>query len=170
MTRRWGSWLRWGNWLRLRRGMPQGELLPPLLRYDPSEWHDNTSPGTGKIIKDGQIMYQITKEENTDGCCFFGIYENQIVAIMGITPGTLICMMTSSNGNIFLVTGSLCGEFTGHRWIPLTKAIDAELWCFLWFFAWINGWVNNREAGDLRRPCAHYDVIVMACQITEIHL
>ena len=21
---------------------------------------------------------------------------------------------------------------TGHRWIPRTKAIDAELWCFLW--------------------------------------
>ena len=27
--------------------------------------------------------------------------------------------------------------------------------------AWINGWVNNYEAGDLRRHCAHYDVIVM---------
>ena len=40
--------------------------------------------------------------------------------------------MTSSNGNIFRVTGPLCGEFTGHRWIPLTKASDAELWCFVW--------------------------------------
>ena len=28
---------------------------------------------------------------------------------------------------------------------------------------WINGWVNNREAGDLRRYRAHYDVIVMWC-------
>ena len=27
--------------------------------------------------------------------------------------------------------------------------------------AWINGWVNNREAGDLRRRRAHYDVTVM---------
>ena len=27
--------------------------------------------------------------------------------------------------------------------------------------AWINGWVNNREAGDLGRHSAHYDVIVM---------
>ena len=26
---------------------------------------------------------------------------------------------------------------------------------------WINGWVNNREAGNLRRYRAHYDVIVM---------
>ena len=39
-------------------------------------------------------------------------------------------MMTSSNGNIFRVTGHLCGEFTGPRWIPRTKASDAELWCF----------------------------------------
>ena len=41
-------------------------------------------------------------------------------------------MMASSNGNIFRVTGPLCGKFTGHRWIPLTKAGDAELWCILW--------------------------------------
>ena len=27
---------------------------------------------------------------------------------------------------------------------------------------WINGWVNNREAEDLRRYRAHYDVIVMS--------
>ena len=26
----------------------------------------------------------------------------------------------------------------------------------------INGWVNNREAGDLKRHCAHYDVTVMS--------
>ena len=41
-------------------------------------------------------------------------------------------MMTSSSENIFRVTGPLCGEFTGLRWIPLTKASDAELWYFLW--------------------------------------
>ena len=39
-------------------------------------------------------------------------------------------MMTSSNGSIFRVTGPLWGEFTGHRWIPLTKASDAELYVF----------------------------------------
>ena len=32
----------------------------------------------------------------------------------------------------FRVTGLLCGEFNGHRWITFTKASDAELWCFLW--------------------------------------
>ena len=48
-----------------------------------------------------------------------------------------------------------------HRRIPLTKASDAELWCFRWFFTGTNGWVNNRHAGDLRRHGAHYDVTVM---------
>ena len=41
-------------------------------------------------------------------------------------------MMTSANGKIFRVTGLLCGVFIGHRWIPRTKASDAEQWCFLW--------------------------------------
>ena len=46
----------------------------------------------------------------------------------------IVCwfMLASSNGNIFCVTGPLCGEFTGHRRIPLTKASDAEIWYFLW--------------------------------------
>ena len=40
--------------------------------------------------------------------------------------------LTSSNGNISLVTGHLCRELTGPRWIPRTKASNVELWCFLW--------------------------------------
>ena len=71
-------------------------------------------------------------------------------------------MMTSSNGNIFRVTGPFCGEISGHRWIPRTKASDAELWCFLWTAHWINSWVNNRGVGDWVRHCVHYDVIVLS--------
>ena len=71
------------------------------------------------------------------------------------------CMMTSSNGNIFHVTGRLCGEFTGDRWIPRTKASDAELGLFSLICAWINAYVKNREAGDVKRLRAHYDVTVM---------
>ena len=47
-------------------------------------------------------------------------------------PSFTVDMMTSSNGNIFRVTGPLFGEFTGPRWIPHTKASDAKFWCFLW--------------------------------------
>ena len=39
-------------------------------------------------------------------------------------------MMTLSNGNIFRVTGHLCGKIVGPRWIPRTKASDAGLWFF----------------------------------------
>ena len=69
--------------------------------------------------------------------------------------------MPSSNGNIFRVTGPLCGELNGHRWIPLTNASDTELWCFLWSAR------DNREAGDLKRHRARYDVIVMVSNYTE---
>ena len=52
--------------------------------------------------------------------------------------------MTSSNGNIFRVTGHLCGEFTvPGQW---RGALIFSLIC-----VWINDWVNNGEAGDLRR-------------------
>ena len=71
-----------------------------------------------------------------------------------------LLMMTSSNGNIFRVTGPLCGEFTGPGEFsaqrPVTRSFDVSLIC-----ARINDWVNNREAGDLRRYRGHYDVIVM---------
>ena len=69
--------------------------------------------------------------------------------------------MTSWNGKNFHITGPLRREFTSHWWIPLTKASDAELWCFPWSAPWINGWVNNCEPGDLRCYPAHYDIIVM---------
>ena len=69
-------------------------------------------------------------------------------------------IMTSSNGIIFRV-GPLCGEFTGHRWIPLTKASDAEALVFSLICAWIKGWVNNRETCDLRRHRVPYNVTVM---------
>ena len=72
-------------------------------------------------------------------------------------------MMTSSNGNIFRVTGPLCGEFTGHRWISLTKASDASMFSLI--CAWTNSRVNNRDTGDLKRHRAHYDVTVMTTSI-----
>ena len=35
-------------------------------------------------------------------------------------------IMTSSNGNIFRVTGHLCWKFTGQRWIPRTGELPAQ--------------------------------------------
>ena len=46
------------------------------------------------------------------------------------------------------------GEFPSQR--PVTRSFDV-------FFDLrkADGWVSNRDAGDLRRHSAHYDVIVM---------
>ena len=71
--------------------------------------------------------------------------------------------MTSSNVNIFHVTGPLCGEFTGHRWIPLTKASDAQLWHFLWSAPeqMVVQTIETPVICDLRCHFAHYDIPVM---------
>ena len=41
-----------------------------------------------------------------------------------------------------------------------------------WFFicAWTNGWVNYRDAGDLRRHRAHYDVTLISIHIPHYYL
>ena len=59
---------------------------------------------------------------------------NEWLVTIKLLPWSMLTrvMMTSSNGNIFRVAECLCGEFTGHHWIPLTKGSDAELWCSLW--------------------------------------
>ena len=51
--------------------------------------------------------------------------------------------MTSSNGNIFRVTGTL-------RWSPLKGQWRGVL-MFSLICAWTNGWANNQDGGDLRR-------------------
>ena len=66
----------------------------------------------------------------------------------------------------FRDTGHLCGEFTGDRWIPRTKANDAELWCVFLICAWI----NNGKAGDLRRHPAQFDGTVMMAWRLEKNL
>ena len=59
-----------------------------------------------------------------------------------------------------------------HRW-PVNSPHKGQWRRALMFSlicAWINGWVNNREACDLRRHWAHYDVTVMMWNACPIHL
>ena len=63
------------------------------------------------------------------------------------------------------VTDLLCGEFTGYRWI--TKASDAELWCFLWSApeARVGQTMATRW---FETPSPRYDVIVMVgCNVVS---
>ena len=64
------------------------------------------------------------------------VYHNivslsQIQMDYGLFIYHIFTMMTSSNGNIFRVTGPLCWEFTGHRWIPAQRPVTR---CFDAFF------------------------------------
>ena len=58
------------------------------------------------------ITYPVAKAQFCTSC-----------GTLNLTP-YFFCMMTSSNGHIFRVSGPLLGEFTGYRWIPLTKTSD----------------------------------------------
>ena len=89
------------------------------------------------------------------GCRWVEI-EKQKKSIMQVSS-----MMTSSNGNMFRVTGLLCGEFTGDRWIPPHKGQWRGALIFSLICVWNNSSVNNGDAGDLRRDRVQYDVIVM---------
>ena len=72
--------------------------------------------------------------------------------------GLTVNMMTSSNENIFPVTGHLWG------WWPADSPLKGQ-WCGALMFslisAWTNGWANNQDAGDLMRYRAHYGVTAM---------
>ena len=72
------------------------------------------------------IYHQCDDKNNLTSYCLIRYYTESSYRL------TSQLMMTSSNENILGVTGHLCGEFIGHRWIPRTKASDAELWCFHW--------------------------------------
>ena len=73
-------------------------------------------------------------------------------------------MMTSSNGNIFHVTGPLCGEFTGPGEFPTQRPV---MWSFDVFFDLrLNKRLGkHREAGDLRCHHGHYYVNVMGIML-----
>ena len=58
----------------------------------------------------------------------------------------------------FRITGRLCGEFTGQ--FPSQRSVTRSFDVFFDLRLY-KQWVNTREAGDLSRHRAHYDVIVM---------
>ena len=69
--------------------------------------------------------------------------------------------MTSSNGNIFRVTGPCAGNSPVTGEFPAERLVTRSFEVFSLICAWINAGVNNGEAGDLRPDRTHYDVTVM---------
>ena len=72
-----------------------------------------------------KLIYQIDSDDNFSNMTSF-LFQCTRVSRFQTFGIPHFVMMTPSNRNIFRVTSPLCGEF-GHRWIPRTKASDAEL-------------------------------------------
>ena len=72
------------------------------------------------------------------------------------------CMMTSSKGNIFRVTGPLC---EGKHRSPVDSHHKGQ-WRGALMFSLMSA--NNRGAGDLRHHHAHYDVTVMDASMEDM--
>ena len=68
--------------------------------------------------------------------------------------------MTSSNGNIYRIAGSLCEIHRSPMNSP-HKGQSHGAFIFPLICAWTNGWVNNRDTCDLRRHRAHHGVTLM---------
>ena len=98
-----------------------------------------------QIHSDYTITYSVSSYHKRRGCCgkslprpsessvgygppwrtLLNIVQNEVISTNGVTRSRMSLfskrlfwhhfMMTSSNGNIFRVTGPLCGEFTGDR-------------------------------------------------------
>ena len=97
-----------------------------------------TDPLCGEFT--GHWCVPFTKASDVELWCFLWSTPDQAISnisfiwfewIWCLTQRVLTLLRKpnqSSNGNIFRITGPLCG----HRWIPLSNASDAELWCFLW--------------------------------------
>ena len=109
----------------------------------------------------------VTRDKHTSPLQSADVIKCGVVTMQSIvshqTPHGTPAMMTSSNGNN--KAARYCPFVREiHRWSVNCPHKGQWRWALLFSLicAWINGWVNNREAGDLRRHRAHYDVTVMA--------
>ena len=100
--------------------------------------HSTTNSFNGKLrVSQTDFEYSMNDIESEVNISIYALDVSLIKIIQFPKPGnnfweTRNVYIGMSELLIFRVTGPLCGEFTGHHWIPLTKASDAELSCFLW--------------------------------------
>ena len=109
------------------------------------------------------LMNQVWRQQLSDGSIYIYIYCINLLIFLFLQFRQLSMVLwlwhqsiPQINAGIMLIaplwTGP--GEFPTQR--PVTRSFMFSLIC-----VWINRWINNREAGDLIRYHAHYDVIVM---------
>ena len=142
--------------------MSSGKIAIPIImhRFRVLLWISNY-PCTGLFNwrKGNHMTVQVPahafapRKSNTQQDCVYILWD-----ILNTFP-SVAHMITSSNKNIFCVTSSLCGEFTGPRWTsqkPGHKSQWSGALVFCLICAWAKNRLNNRCAGDLRRYRTHY--------------
>ena len=109
----------------------------------------------GKLNRQSNAM-RIDQDPDAFGTVAFDAIEGIVRLCLGelssIRPARLL--LDNHHDDVIKwkhLTGPLGGEFTAHRWIPLTKASDVKIWCLLWSTP--HERANNRDAGRLRRHC-----------------
>ena len=130
-------------------------------RYVPSQWEtslqcNDVSYWLGANLDWSLIWmaYQFTTRRHSNGYAISA-------PLVALTVAHVTMTWWRHQMEIFSALLAICA---GNSTVPVISphkgqwraALMLSLIC-----AWLNGWVNNREAGDLRRYVAHYDVIVM---------
>ena len=122
---------------------------------------ENTPTSTQTLVLCSNIMFQAqVKHTVTLGECQFGGWDISLcvtcrgvykVSSKDVDKGRWRHQMETFSALLTICAGNSPqkGQWRG--------ALMFSLIC-----DWITGWLNNREAGDLRRYRAHYDVTVMA--------
>ena len=107
----------------------------------------------------------------------FGSFPNFCwIHLFAVLKTVLCTMMTSSNGNIFRVTGPLCGEFTGPGEFPAQRPVTRSFDVFFdlrpnkrlskqpwgWWFE-TPSWSLWRQCNALSTSCVHEAPLCVTC-------
>ena len=143
----------------------------------------NVNPATGNVMKYIKESHRVTNAGTNDkrtrnfftdqifnylsSCSCFLLNKSEINWVVLLSQQIYVVLRygkiptyswISSNRVIFRVTGPFSGEYNGHRWILLTRASNAEFWCFLSFLnkrlrkQSIRWWFET-PSSSLRRHC-----------------
>ena len=116
------------------------------------------------ISKRGRCCYLHLNYYTTTGTFTLLAYPEGPVLIYHVNPirkakqnnryiSCSIHMMTSSNGNIFRVTGPLCGEFPAQRPVPRSFDVFFDLHLNKMLSKQLRGWWFETSSHPLWRPC-----------------
>ena len=107
-----GGWSQWSPWTQCSRSCGNGTISRARWCSSPERGFGGESCAIGEHT----VMMGIDVEEEP--------------CLVRMCPSKSVAWWRHEIETFFRVTGALCGEYTGYRWIPLTKASGAELWCF----------------------------------------